>query len=234
MKVLYAVFFASVFIFSCKSGHKQQAHAALSVADSLEIKAPYHFDKNKPYPFKTGMILYRYTGDYEGTQKLFFSDYGRRQRVEDSFVNRKSTMQLLTSQVFISDTDRFYFMDLVRNNGYFINKTDTTYALQGNLLSDMNRIGIDSTMKKNGYQLKGVENISGKTCRIYASGDSKFCFYQGINIKTDILGQQFHYSLEAIKVQDNADVPDALFIPDRNIRLLEYQKFVKSQTKDKL
>jgi hypothetical protein len=202
--------------------------------DSMKTIAPYNFDKNKPYPYESGIIMYKYSGDYEGTQKLYFRDYGRQQRVEDSFVNKKSAMQNPTRQVFISDSARLYFIDLIKNNGYYIKRTDTTYMLQGNLLNDMTRIGIDSTMRKNGYKLKGIENVSGKNCRIYTSGSSKFCFYNGINIKTDMLGQQFKYTLEAVKIEENAVFDNDLFAPPASIRLQEYKTFVKSQTRDKL
>jgi hypothetical protein len=245
MKILYPLLIAALLVSSCRHGSKSTDSASAEARanmpkdsaakiDSIKKLAPYNFDREKPYPFKTGVITYKYTGDYKGRQTLYFRDYGKQQRVEDSFINLKSPFHNLTSQVFISASDKFYFMDLVHHNGYFVKRTDTTYKLQGNLLNQMAKEGIESTMRNNGYNLKGVEDISGKKCLIYTSGNSKFCFYNGINIKTDMLGSNFKYMLEAVSIQDNASVADNLFAPDPDFTLVEYMKYVKAQTKDKL
>ncbi|RYD77970.1 MAG: hypothetical protein EOP53_12030 [Sphingobacteriales bacterium] len=66
-------------------------------------------------------------------------------------------------------------------------------------------------------------------------GESEFCFWEGMNIRTQMqLGKNVKYKLEAVNIRENAKVDDDKFTPPGDIKLMDYSKYIKSQTKDKL
>jgi hypothetical protein len=230
---------------ACRNEAKENAPDAMQRPDSAiqsgqtqedDKVEEYAFNKEKPYAIESGVIKYKYTGDYEGTQTLYFKDYGLKERVEEDYINTKSPTHDKVNHIFISTPDKYIFIDLVGNTGYSARRNDTTTSLQGNLLRDLVTIGFDSTMRKNGYSRGGSRNVSGRYCQIYSGGESsQFCFYKGINIKTEMrLGKDFHYTLEATDIQENASISDDQFQAPQNVKLLDYKTYIKQQTKDKL
>src|SRR5690606_19707826 len=53
----------------------------------------YTFNKEKPYPYETGIIEYKYTGDIQGTQTVYFKDFGRVLSVEEEYTNVSAPTQ---------------------------------------------------------------------------------------------------------------------------------------------
>lgn len=200
-------------------------------------KNGYTFNKEKPYPYETGIIEYKYTGDIQGTQTVYFKDFGRTLSVEEEYTNVSAPTQPKVKQVFISTPQKYFFVDLNTRQGYVSPRNDSTNAEQLNLLADVTTVGIDSAMRKNGYVPSGHVEISGKKCQVYksATGESEFCFWEGMNIRTQMtLGPNVKYKLEAVKIRENAKVDDDKFSPPAEVKLMDYDKYIKSQTKDKL
>ncbi|MGZ5242697.1 MAG: hypothetical protein ACXWDO_02135 [Bacteroidia bacterium] len=199
--------------------------------------ANYAFNQEKPYPYKTGIIEYKYTGDIQGTQTVYFKDYGRTLSVEEEYTNISAPTQPKVKQVFISTADKYYFIDMLTKTGYFSPKNDTSNKEQLNLLADVTTLGIDSAMRKSGYLPSGQVEISGKKCQVYKSegGESEFCFWEGMNIRTEMtLGPNVKYKLEAVNIRENANIDDDKFTPPADVKLMDYNKYIKAQTKDKL
>lgn len=242
IRSLAAVTLAVLFMAaSCKNNKAKEAEntGTREQADSSKDKSEvdYRFDKEKPYPYEKGIIEYKYTGDYEGKQTVYFSDYGRSFRVEEDYVNENTPLHSRIQQAFINTPEHFYYINLADKKGYVVDRNDTSVHIQDNFLKDFTTIGIDSTMRKNGYEQAGSQDVSGKQCQVYTSDDgkSKFCFWKGVNIKTEMkYGEDFDYTLEAVKIEENADVADEKFSPPSDIKLMNYKQYVKSQTKDKL
>jgi hypothetical protein len=197
----------------------------------------YSFNKDKPYPYETGIIEYKYTGGLEGSQVIYFKDNGRVMSVEEDYVNKTAPVAARTHQLFINTPDKYYFINLETKMGYVAMRNDSAVKEQVNLLGDITTIGIDSTMHKNGYTLSGTTDIAGKKCRVYksATGESEFCFWEGMNIRTQMsLGPNVKYKLEAVKIDENAKVPDDKFTPPSDAKILDYSKYLKEETRDKL
>lgn len=237
-KTLYIMTLLSI-VSSCKN-NKSDADANHIISDSVNItqKSTQDFEEfnpEKPYPYPSGILEYKYTGNYEGNQKIYFKDHGRSYRVEEHYTNKITPGEEVVNQIFIKTPEKFVFYDKNTKKGYYVDSNDSDFQFQGNLLHDFTSIGIDSTMRKNGYKKSGLEEVSGKKCQIYKSedGKSQFCFWNGINIKTEMNGKQFQYVLEAEKI-DEKKVDDDLFSPESGIEILPYEQYVKSETKDKL
>jgi hypothetical protein len=231
---------------SCKQSVKKDANTATdsTSAGANGMTEPgngndpqYTFNREKPYPYETGIIEYKYTGDIQGTQTVYFKDFGRVLSVEEEYINTSAPTQPRVKQMFINTPDKYYYVDLIGKQGYVAKRNDTSAKEQTNLLADVTTYGIDSAMNKNGYQPSGQIVISGKKCQVYKSesGESQFCFWEGMNIRTEMsLGKNVKYKLEAVKIRENAKVDDDKFAPPADVKLLDYNKYLKAQTKDKL
>ncbi|RYD76241.1 MAG: hypothetical protein EOP53_15060, partial [Sphingobacteriales bacterium] len=98
-----------------------------------ESPSGYAFNKEKPYPYETGIIEYKYTGDIEGTQTVYFKDFGRTLSVEEEYVNKKSPLQNKVKQVFINTPEKYFYVDMMAKQGYISKRTDSAAAQQTNL-----------------------------------------------------------------------------------------------------
>jgi hypothetical protein len=236
MRIYIAVFLALGIAVACGK-KKQEQKDNKTESRNRQDEPEYVFDKEKPYPYETGVIEYKYTGGLEGTQMIYFKDYGRILSVEEDYVNTSSPVPSHTHQLFINTPDKYYFANLIDKRGYVVQRNDTATPGQVNLLGDITTIGIDSTMRKNGYKPSGTTDIAGKKCRVYrsASGESEFCFWEGLNIRTQMeLGANVKYKLEAVKINENEKAPEEKFSPPSDVKILDYKTYVKQETKDKL
>jgi hypothetical protein len=237
--MLYAVLMLLTTLqYSCK-GNQTAGNDNGSATNTANTNADdYKFDPTRPYPYETGILEYKYSGDYDGTEKVYFVDYGHTYRVEENYVNKAATTPDKVSVVFIRTPEKFTYFDNTTKKGYSVATNDTLgSAYEGNLLHDVMTYGVDSTMHKIGYRKSGSENVAGKDCQTYTSGDgkSKFCFWNGINIKTNMkLGEHFNYNLEATNIDKNATVDHDLFSVPDGITIMTYDNYVKSETRDKL
>jgi hypothetical protein len=237
MRKCFAAGVLSLLFVSC--ANKEPAQSGINAQDKKkqEADAPYVFNKDKPYPYESGIIEYKYTGGLEGTQTIYFKDHGRMLSVEEDYVNTTAPIKQRTHQLFINTPDKYYFANLEDKIGYVVQRNDSATPGQVNLLGDITTIGIDSTMKKNGYVPSGTTDIAGKKCRVYKSksGESEFCFWEGLNIRTQMaLGQNVKYKLEAVKIDEKGKAPDDKFSPPADVKILDYKTYVKQETKDKL
>jgi hypothetical protein len=242
MKRILSVIWVICFVLimqSCKNGDKEESVSTdkqdsnkTVTSNKVERDAP-----DKPYPYESGMIKYKYEGDYNGTQTVYFKDFGKWFRIEEEYVNEVSPLKDKVSQVFIGTPEKFYFIDRISKMGYTSAGGKAAEEVEGNLLRDFTTIGIDSTMRKNGYSPSGEETISGKKCTIYSSedGDSKYCFWRGINVRTEInLQKQVKYSITAEEIDEKKDLEDNVFDPPSDIRFMEYNEYIQAVTKNKL
>lgn len=232
---IYILAAFSLFLAAC--GNENSAVREEKAENKQDVEAPYTFNKDKPYPYETGIIEYKYTGGLEGTQIVYFKDNGKVLSVEENYVNKSAPVAARTHQLFINTPDKYYFVNLETKMGYVAQRNDSAVKEQVNLLGDITTIGIDSTMNKNGYTPSGTTDIAGKKCRVYksATGESEFCFWEGMNIRTQMsLGPNVKYKLEAVKINENARVPDDKFTPPADAKILDYSKYLKEETRDKL
>jgi hypothetical protein len=233
---IYILALLSLFILAA-CGKKKAEKKAEAVEKKEQEDGVYTFNKEKPYPYETGIIEYKYTGGLEGSQIIYFKDYGRVLSVEENYVNKTAPVAARTHQLFINTPDKYYFINLETKLGYVAQRNDSAVKEQVNLLGDITSIGIDSTMNKNGYTPSGTTDIAGKKCRVYksATGESEFCFWEGMNIRTQMsLGPNVKYKLEAVKINENAKVPEDKFTPPSDAKMLDYIKYLKEETRDKL
>jgi hypothetical protein len=224
---------------SCRNtSERLQQESSKSAKDSaVKAEEDYQkdlvFNKDKPYPFETGILEYEYKGDRKGRQTVYIRDYGRTSRVEDEF-EKITPLSYKSYQVFISNPEKMYVIDMLQNNGYYIRQGDTSMNIQGNLLTDISRMGIDSTMRKNGYKRTGKDIVNHMTCQIYKGSSSRFCFANGYNIRTEMNYGSEKYTLELINKQENVSIPDDKFQPPADVKLTTWEAYVKNQTRGKL
>lgn len=216
-----------------KSDRQESTNNSGKEEESEAVEQPV--SPEKPYPYSSGIIKYRYSGDYAGEQTVYFDNYGKRFRVEERYVNNAAPFKDTVDQVLIGADGTYYFINRKRNLGYKILSPEEAEGMQTLYLKDFTTIGIDSTMRKNGFIKKGIEEVEGKKCVVYASadGNSRFCFWQGININTEMgVGSPFEYSLKAVEITEDANIKENMFSPPSDVKFLEYEKYVEEVTEN--
>jgi hypothetical protein len=215
---------------SCSDASKKETDSGMNKDLLTDIKNKDDQPKQENlFPFEEGIIHYRYTGSYDGTQIVYFKDSGRVFRVEEDYFNKVSPVNDRVHQVYINTPERTVYINLETKLGYEILKADNI-SLKDNLLKTITEVGLDSAMTGQGYSHSGEREVAGKQCRIYESkeGESQFCFWNNINIKTEMtLGEKFKYTLEATKIEDNVKVPDDKFEIEKDVRIMPYKEYVK-------
>src|SRR3954468_20841293 len=98
---IYIVAVVSLFL-AAACGNENSAQKEKQPGENTEAgQTDYKFNKDKPYPYETGVIEYKYTGGLEGTQVVYFKDNGRTLSVEQDYVNKSAPVAARTHQLFI-------------------------------------------------------------------------------------------------------------------------------------
>ena len=198
-----------------------------------QMKPADDFDPSKPYEHESGTIEYKYSGSIEGMQSFKFDDYGKTYVLEEKYTNKESPDKREIHQLFIQKEDESYYINMKTKSGYKIEGIDT--ASRSNMLVDFIRLGIDSTMKKNGFAYTGTKKVADQVCRTYSSGGVEFCFDGAVNVKSNYdLGEHLKYTLEATNIDYGARVSASSFqLPD-GVNIMTKEQYTARSTTDKL
>ncbi len=205
-------------------GHNQTEEADGQKSEKELQMSTYDPSPDRPYPYESGMIEYRYSGAFDGTQKVWFTNHGKDFRVEDSYVNMASPTREPRDIIYIRHNNRSFYISPSRKLGFEVKEKSGAV----NLLQQINTMGIDSAMRQNKYTVKGSQNVDGKQCITYSSADSsaQFCFWNGINVKTDMAyGKGIRYTLTAEKIDENARVSSEMYALPEDVKIVSRQQF---------
>lgn len=167
----------------------------------------------KRYQFKSGKVVYKLSGMMNGTETMYFNDYGRKEvRFNESEMNMMGVKQKTSTQTI---TDGKYI--------YSINKLNNTARKMENPIysmfskeDDLKKVG-DDIMKSLGGKKIGRETVNGKDCEIWdvQKLGGKIWVWNSIAIKSDINMMGMNMTQIAESVETDIDVsPDLFKIPE--------------------
>jgi general secretion pathway protein G len=192
-------------------------------AEPQEETAPPAKGIGKP-TFKTVKIIYEITENlppYERRiQRMVYIDaLHNKRRDEETEVFIPGKIQTKRDELNIFDGKRYYHIDLAKGVATYLD-----YSKEGDFYA-----WIDNALPAEGEPV-GTEEILGKDCRIYETGQIKTWFWNGLILKQRSRNEDAYSSLSAISIEENLPLSDELFKLPSSIKEELVQAAVQSPT----
>ena len=131
------------------------------------------------YPFKSGMIKYKFEGRISGTEIIYFDEYGK--LISDlKIINHISnTGSKYDSIQIILKHDTIFELDVSNHTAVVISSTKKANKTYQNIISQ-------ETIKILGYTKMGCDNISGINCDKFSGENGSLWVWNNIVLKSEI------------------------------------------------
>lgn len=179
-------------------------------------------DGFKRYPMQSGIIEYTYTGNQNGTEIVYFDQWGMR---EARYSNKKVDMmgqKFTLNTVALMDNDWIYTVDLDRKVGIKVKNTFLEDFIKDNPDKDLTKVG-EKMLEGMGGVKTGTDQIAGKTCDVWETKNmnTTTCIWNGVPLRTEINAGPFQVKTVATKIQENAPVSEDKFKLPEGIQMTE-------------
>ena len=167
----------------------------------------------KRYEFKSGKVTYQTTGSMQGTETMYFDNYGMLE-----VKNTKATLEMMgikqvTDTKVIMDGKWIYTLD---NNSGDANKMENPLYSMFPDGGDLEKVGEEMMTNMGGKKI-GTETLLGKKCDIWEIKKlmSKIWVWKSIPIKSEINMMGMNITSIAISVEVDIPVsPNEFKIPE--------------------
>ncbi len=184
------------------------------VANSLDIKK---------YKIKSGIIEYKIEGMSEGTETVYFDDYGIKEARYTKTVTKIMGFSTETNTITITDKDWSYSIDLNEKKGTKMANKQLKEMLDGISQKDYEEFGKKMLEQMNAKKI-GNETILGKNCEVWEIGkmNSKTWNYEYVPLKVEInlMGTMTN---TATKFEENVKIPADKFEVPKGITITEQE-----------
>lgn len=176
------------------------------------------------YRVRSGMVTYTLSGVQNGTETLYFDQWGMREAKHTQAEIGAAGITVQQNQLVVMADGWTTTVDLNRKTGSRI-----PTPLMPELIETAKREGGDMTdigeamMTRMGAVKVGTETLLGKPCDIWEiqQMNSKTWVWQGITLKTEVRMGGQTVLIEATEVQDNIDVPEERFTIPADVQVVE-------------
>ncbi len=165
------------------------------------------------YGVKSGHLVYTLKGIKQGTEELFFDQYGYRQVKYTKIYFKIGTSIKELSSITLYRNDSVYMLNL-KDSSIQKYSEDYLYKKAKNLNSlNLGDAQIALLIKEQGMQKKGSIRFLNKDCRVYANADSSNVIWFWKNIPLYSKSKLLNVSNEqkAIRIQIELDIPESKF-----------------------
>jgi len=167
----------------------------------------------KRYEFESGKVTYKTSGSMQGTETMYFDDYGMLE-----VKNTKATLEMMgikqvTDTKVIMDGKWIYTLD---NNSGDANKMENPLYSMFPDGADLEKVGEEMMLNMGGKKI-GTETLLGKKCDIWEIKKlmSKVWVWKSIPIKSEVNMMGMNIIQIATSVEVDIDVPSNVFkIPE--------------------
>lgn len=182
----------------------------------------------KRYEIQSGIIEFDVQGIRQGTETLYFDDWGMREARSSKMQGTVGETVQDFEQKTIMDGEWIIGMDLIRKEG--VKSVNTVYvALQQGVpaesLKSMVVLGPEM-MQRLGAQKLGNETIAGRTCELWSvpTFHSKSCLWKGLVLMTEVETEDGKIRSEARRIQENAPLDSKVFEIPEGVEIVEDTK----------
>ncbi len=175
---------------------------------------------------KSGYIEYELTGSTKGTKKIWWDNYGDKEREEIKSVSEVKIFGMVQKEevhsIHISNGDKYWDINLLDGTG--VTGDDSNYDAV-----DFSEDMTDAEKKKFEEDLLNAlggkrldpENFLGYKCEIIEVMGAKSWLYKGIALKSTANMMGIEVNETAIKFEENKNIPASKFEPPVDIEFKE-------------
>lgn len=176
------------------------------------------------YKIRAAVVEYKMSGMQTGTETLYFDRWGMRETKYTQTEIKAGTIVVKQNRMTLLDGEWTYNVDLDTKTGTKI-PTPFMKELTGTAKresKDATEIGEEMLARMGGRKI-GTETVLGKPCDVWEikNLNAKSWVWQGVTLKTvvNMLGQMM--TTEAVRVQDNASIPEEKVTLPKDVKITE-------------
>ncbi|NOY49366.1 MAG: hypothetical protein GXO88_02180 [Chlorobi bacterium] len=154
------------------------------------------------YQFKSGMIRYKLEGRINGTELIYFDDYGKSFYDLKTIDNDDSRSENITLRILRADTI------LILNN---IENAATESVISDLRLKTKHNIIYPELLFEMGYKKTAVEEVSGTLCDKYTGENGSMWVWNNIILKSEMEIMGIVVKSEAVEIITGIDIPKTKF-----------------------
>jgi len=176
------------------------------------------------YKIRVAIVEYKMSGMQTGTETLYFDRWGMREAKYTQTEIKAGTIVVKQNRMTLLDGEWTYNVDLDTKTGTKI-PTPLMKELTGAAKresKDATEIGEEMLARMGGRKI-GTETVLGKPCDVWEikNLNAKSWVWQGVTLKTvvNMMGQMM--TAEAVRLQDNVNVPDEKLTLPKDVKITE-------------
>jgi hypothetical protein len=186
----------------------------------------YSQDDADRYLVKSGYIEYELTGSTKGFKKIWWNDYGDKERTETKSSSEVKLFGMVQKEeehsIHITSGDKFWHVNLLEGTG--IKGTEEYYEpvdFTENMTDEKKKQIEEDILNAFGGERLPADKFLGYTCDIIQVMGSKLWIYKGVVLKStaNLMGVEVNET--AVRFDENIKNPDSTFEPPANINFEE-------------
>ena len=172
----------------------------------------------KRYQINSAVVEFALAGAQNGTETLYFTDYGVREAKYTTSEIKLAGITQKTNKVTILEREMIYSIDLDKRTGTKM-KNPMYEKFVG---KDATEVG-EKMMKSMGAQKTGTEVILDKTCDVWEVKNlgSKTWIWNGIPLKTETKMMGMQMAITATQIEAEANIPKEKFEIPAGVKMTE-------------
>jgi len=165
------------------------------------------------YAVKKAVITYKYTGMSEGTETLYFTDYGQKEARYSEMTTSAFGFTTTTKELSLILGAVHYTIDLVNKTGVKQTIMADFMEMDEKEVKEMEELGKEM-MEGMGFEKTGTEVFLGKKCDIWEGMGTKSWVWKNLTLKSEV-NMMGKMTIEATKIDLNPNIPASKFkVPD--------------------
>ena len=190
--------------------------------ENSKHKKTLTLEDKRIFGIESGILEYKISGSQEGTRKLYFDHWGRRQAEYSNTTINIGQYSKQTNLLKITDVDDQYIIDLNSRTG--TKRENPTIEKLVKLQDQISHgdFGEQLVLIDGGYEA-GKEEIDGRDCIIYQfrNRHSKSWLWNWLMLKSEIHYGNMNITIVADTIMENVSVPDSVFNFPPNVIITE-------------
>ena len=168
------------------------------------------------YPFKSGMIKYKFEGRTKGTEIIYFDEYGK------LLSNLKISLISYNNKTEQNSILKIYKYDsLIELN--LKNKTATINSLSDNLIKSKQNLISQDMIKTMGFIKSGFEKIAGLNCEKYSGENGNLWVWKNIVLKSELEIMGTKITTEAIELVTDIKISKSKYKIPKEFKIINNQ-----------